>query len=742
MEALDPEDTALVQEIMDVHGFDSLKKTQRLAFENGILSSGNHLLVAETGNGKTLCAEAVTKKSLENGGRVGYLVPSRQLVRDKRETLREWGGDEYRISSGRNAYQSADVVVKTFDSFYRAILRNVGGARNLDLIVLDDFHEIYGSFRGPEIEKSIAAAQYEGIEIFAMSATVGNPDELAEWMDADVTVSPVGRQIEIEEEVSDVRGGEKKDAVVDAVQAHRNKGPLLVFNYAKSWTESRAEAIADTGVFRNMSDRNFRAELRSKIDGRLTETLETLAYAMENGVAFHHADLPRDVTNWIEDLYYDGELECLCATTTIAYGFDSPVQTVIVADITRGPHHVGVWEYVQWIGRAARPGYGYEKGYAYTLTDDPEDTVNRYFEPYRELERVRTHIENDERFRWLVLELIATGWDTPHEIEAFVKEMLYWDQLEELGAWGRVHQSRDERLNARLRETADWLIQNGFISELETDRGFQTTALGEGAVNFSFNTFASATLVAIKAFYEWIEDEDHDEVTRLTLLNKATRLFGHSLSARSGSAELEAKLGEHGIAVDKYGITTGVFRWYWMLNLDIRDIEEQTGVDAAYISSTARRLSETIEATQYIFDAAPNARRPEWFDTVVLRVERGIRHEEVPLVENVQGLGRHRVRKLREYLRSSDLLAVQNLPEGTLWTRLTGFFAEIESADQFEDILRNVNGIGPATAGNIRAFVEHGEVNDRYTATVADVDDEIVSSSSGNRRTRLDDFGG
>ncbi|MCL9812612.1 DEAD/DEAH box helicase [Natranaeroarchaeum aerophilus] len=741
---LSPEDVETVETVMAAHGYESLKETQRLAFQDGILDPGNHLLVAETGNGKTLCAETVTKKILDDGGRVGYLVPSRQLVRDKRDALREWGGDQYRIESDRTAYRTADVAVKTFDSFYRAILQNTGNARNLDLIVLDDFHEIYGGFRGPEIEKSIAAAKYEGIDIFAMSATVGNPEELAEWMDADVTVSPEGRQIEIEEHAIDTANNETKEAVVDAVRTHRDKGPFLVFNYAKPWTESRAKAVADTRAFRGSSDRNFHVELENKVDGRLTETFEKLAHALNNGVAFHHADLPKHITNWIEDLYYEGEIECLFATTTIAYGFDSPVQTVLVADIQRGPNYVGVWEYIQWIGRAARPGYGYDKGFAYTLTDEPDETAQRFFEPQRELERVETHIENQERFQWLVLELVATGWDTPHEIEAFVKEMLYWDQLTELGAWGREHGSRDERLNTRLRETADWLIEHGFISEHDTKRQFQTTALGDGAVDFAFNSFASATLLAIKEFYQWVEETDHDEVTRTAMLDKTTRLFDHSISARGGSSELEAKLEEHGIALDKYGITTGVIRWYWMNNLDTRDIEDRTEVDAAYISSTASSLSSTIEATQYLIDAAPNARRPEWFDSLTFRVDRGIRHEEVPLVENISGLGRYRVRSLQEYLRGSDIVAGRDLPDGTLWTKLTAFYESIGDSTQFEDVLRDgVDGIGPATAGNIQAFIEHGDVDSRYLESTDDSDVSSSGDTTGgySRRTSLDDFG-
>lgn len=48
MENLSPDDEGRIEDITEAHGYESLKKTQRLAFEDGILDSGNHLLVAET----------------------------------------------------------------------------------------------------------------------------------------------------------------------------------------------------------------------------------------------------------------------------------------------------------------------------------------------------------------------------------------------------------------------------------------------------------------------------------------------------------------------------------------------------------------------------------------------------------------------------------------------------------------------------------------------------------------------
>jgi len=741
---LSDDDAALLAEVMDAHGFDSLKKTQQLAFQDGVLSPGNHLLVAETGNGKTLCAEAVTKKTLQDGGRVAYLVPSRQLVRAKAETISTWAREQYDIGYWEGAYHNSDVIVATFDSFYRAILNNTGRARNLDLVVLDDFHEIYGGFRGPEIEKSIGAAMYEGIEVFAMSATVGNPEELASWMDADCTVSPEGRQIEIEERAIDVAGREKKEAIVDVLRREEDKAPFLVFNYAKSWTESRAKQVAQTRIFETDSERDYRREMRQKVNGEVTETLEDLGAMMNAGVAFHHADLPRDIQEWIIDLYKEGEIRCLFATTTIAYGFDAPVQSVLVADITRGPQDVGVWEYVQWVGRAARPGYGYDVGYAYTLTDEPQETTERYFEPHRELEPVGTHFENQEQFRWLLLQLVVTGWDTPHEIEAFVKELLYWEQMKQIGAWGRQHEPRDERLNERLRGTADWLDAEDFVDEKQTTRQFMPTALGEGAVSFAFNSFVSVPLSAVKAFYLWVEETPHDDVTPLTLTETTARLFDRTLNATSASSELTGHLQEHDLQPEKPAITAGVICWYWMQNMDTREIEDRTEVDAAYISSTARKLSDAVDATKHLTEAAPNARQPEWFDTHVFRVERGVRRDEVPLVENVQGLGRYRVRMLRRYLERSDIAGIDGKLEGSLWEMLVQFRDRVGSAEFFEDTLRgNVNGIGEKTAERLREFVETGSID----ADFAELGSGPVTPRSGDdeeagftRGTRLDEF--
>lgn len=724
-----PEDTNHIEEVMHAHGFDSLKPTQEQAFKEGILRQDNHLLVAETGNGKTLCAEALVNKRLSEGKQVAYLVPSRQLVRDKKETVNQWVSEDITVASGNGKYHAGDVIVATFNSFYQAILRGVGRSRSVDLAVLDDFHELYGSFIGPELEKAIAAAMHENTELFGMSATIGNPMEIANWLDATLTISNESRSIPIREEVVPVGQQSKKDRVADLVSSQRDEAPFLVFNYAKSWTESRAEEISNRGGFGQMTpDEDMLSGMRQKVDGALPDKLEELAEMMNHGVAYHHSDLPRAVREWIEDLYYNQSLGCICATTTIAYGFDAPVQTVVVSDMKRRGQWVGKWEYQQWIGRAARPGFGYDEGLAYVLSNEPRTVSSEFFEP-RELEPIETHVDSPERFRKLLLELIEMGWDEPETIEKFIQQTLYWSQLQGNGAWGRSFGSRGERVERKLRDTADWLEQNGFIREEQTAERFNTTNAGSSTVEFLFDAQRSHSLTDVRTMLEWLNRQG--KVEKLPLLGTVTDTFGLGLSERTASVEIEQIITEAELPLSKGSITAAVLHAHWAQNMQTGEIETRADVNAAYLPSTAYAVSDTLQATQHLVETS-DVLLPDWFESYTYRVQRGVRRSELPLVKNVYGMGRNRVRTLREYLSSSAVPFSSEIPEASLWEQLTAFRESVGDDSQVVDVLNsNVSGFGPKLSQRVVDFHKNNTVSSKFTS-------EIEQDNSGP--TTLGDF--
>lgn len=734
---LSAENKAILAELLDAHGYDGLKETQAFAFERGIMDDGNDILVAETGNGKTLTAEAIVKKHLDCGDRVAYLVPSTQLVWAKKDALQEWAGTDYRIYTGRGKYRSADVAVATFDSFYQAILTGAEGARELDAIILDDFHELYSGFRGRGIELAISAAMYEGSQrsgsggsesstrLYGVSATLGNPEELGRWMNADIHISPEDRQVPIKEFTVDTSSNSKKQAIIDVMEENPEKGPFLVFCYAKSWVESRASAIADAGLFDGPPRPELRSELADRIDGMLTSTHHDILDMLEAGVGYIHADLPGKIKQYVLELYEAGKIDAITTTTSLAYGFDSPVQSVIVADMKRRGEWVGCYEFIQWEGRAARPRFSYPCGYCFALTNDPEEAAERFFMPDRNLEDVKTHIDDEGAFRWTVLELIANGWSAVEDLEGFFEHTLYWEQMNTESAWGQQPRPRSERLRDRLEKTADWLEAQGFIEESETWGGFNTTNLGQGAVDFKFNSFVDASLTSIKAFYDWAEETDIDDITQLDYLHQTIANFDLSLTVKTVDGPLGPALTNRGFSLTDEGITAGVLRWYWMGNYSTERIEQEAGVDPTYIPGIASKVSRTIEATQYILEAAPNARVPEWHDSLVTRCDRGVREDAVPFVADISALGRARIRFLRSYIEQMARQTLEIDADKDLWTLLTAFREHCGSDDQFETIIADqVAMVGSVTAASLTDFLEE---NNLSPSTVATEEEDALS---------------
>ena len=347
-----------------------MNETQAAFLKSDGMNEGNTLLCAETGNGKTFCAETVVQRALENGKSVAYLVPSVSLTNGKYESINEWLDGGYTLANttwGDTAgYQHADVIVATFDSYYEAAIRGVG--LGVDTLIFDDFHEIYSDFRGDTIEKCLTIARQNGAEIFANSATVGNPDEIARWLESDIVISPAKRGVPIVERP--VKKGDSRRSygafIGDLIMDNREVGPFMIFNFSTSNAQTRALRIKDNCRFER-PDIDYRAKVEVAVDTVLTSTHHDLISCLENGVAFHYAGLENSVKELVEEGVKNGDIKCISCTTTLAYGFDSPIQSVIVADLARFGQFIGKYEYIQWIGRAGRGG-DMEEAYAYPST--------------------------------------------------------------------------------------------------------------------------------------------------------------------------------------------------------------------------------------------------------------------------------------------------------------------------------------------------------------------------------------
>ena len=657
-------------ELMEAHGYDGLYQTQQQAFEKE-LETGSHLLVAQTGNGKTLCAEYRIKRTLADNARVAYLVPSRSLKTEKEAELNTWCEGDVRVTGKHNdTYEHGDVVIATFEGFYQALLLHPAKVRDIDTVVLDDFHLLYDAYRGFNLEKVITLLMHNSIDIFAMSATIGKPEKIAAWLqyqDVTLTVSEEDRQVPIEEElIPRSQNLSIREQVGQYVDENEDQGPFLVFNKSKSDAEKAAEKIARARgwepdrrdrplqAYANTEETNnedtetrtYQEEIEERVDSDLTNSLERLAGLLTYNVAYHHAGMPSELKQYIEGLFADGEIDAITLTTTLGSGYDAPVQTVIVADFKRWTgsttEDIGVWEFEQWIGRAARPGYDHNRGYAAIVAKN-EDRVEKYLAP-REFEEITSQVRKNELLRKFLLELIVSGRDTRNEIEAIMQRTLWvHDQEDEI--WGIEYDYEES-----LKEAAQWLNENNFIER--KDVGFDATDLGHTAVRYGLQKYGRYSLKGIKQTYDWINSRGDIDWRKLTkTVCSAQNISLYKSDNTDMDDNFKQKMKDHGLdPSNKYAVTAQILIDGWIQNKDLGTVAKFSGYRVEYTRPVAQDVSEAYDLVERLIELSPDISVPAEFNTIQLAMEHGVTRDQARLVDEVEGLGRKRVRGIDEKL--------------------------------------------------------------------------------------------
>jgi superfamily II RNA helicase len=156
------------------------------------LAAGKSVVVcAPTGSGKTLVGEYAIYRALSKGKRVFYTTPLKALSNQKFRDFQEQFGRRDNCTIGLLTGDiiinpGASVVVMTTEIFrnmlYETPIGQVGTSlENVETVVLDECHYLSDRTRGTVWEESIIYCPPQ-IQLLALSATVGNPQELTDWI--------------------------------------------------------------------------------------------------------------------------------------------------------------------------------------------------------------------------------------------------------------------------------------------------------------------------------------------------------------------------------------------------------------------------------------------------------------------------------------------------------------------------------------------------------------------------------
>jgi len=374
-------------------GIRELFPPQIEAIKTGALEGKNLLLTSPTASGKTLVAEmCAIKHVLEQNGKVLYLCPLRALASEKftefkkYESLKKQDGRKVRVGISTGDFDSSDswlakfdIIVATNEKCDSLLRHRVQWIDEVSLIVADEVHLLNDADRGPTLEVVLARLLQvnPNVQLLALSATVRNSEEIAEWLKA-IPVTTQWRPVTLREGVllgTEVQFKDGGSANFEKLSSNpiinltlhniQQGGQVLIFASTRKDSVGLAKKIApEVGSVISKSLKRSLEHISESISssGEKTRVSRLLAELVKDGVAFHHAGLGSAHRRIIEDSFREGRIKVLTATPTLAFGVNLPARLVIISSYRRydpgyGYYPISVLEYKQMVGRAGRPKY-------------------------------------------------------------------------------------------------------------------------------------------------------------------------------------------------------------------------------------------------------------------------------------------------------------------------------------------------------------------------------------------------
>ena len=186
----------LPQEFYDVlkEHISDFRPSQQKAITKGLLKGKNLLVCTPTASGKTLIAELAAISSILNGkGKAIYIVPLKALASEKFKDFKKRYGHLCKIALSIGDIDAKDpflvdydFIICTAEKLDSLIRHSAPWLKFISTVVVDEIHLLNDPSRGPTLEilLTILRQLLPKVQILGLSATIGNPEELADWLDA------------------------------------------------------------------------------------------------------------------------------------------------------------------------------------------------------------------------------------------------------------------------------------------------------------------------------------------------------------------------------------------------------------------------------------------------------------------------------------------------------------------------------------------------------------------------------
>ncbi len=356
--------------------FGRLNRLQQDAFRE--VSAGKSvLIIAPTGSGKTEAAVLpVFNEILEKGLKpisVLYIAPLKALNRDLLDRLEWWGrklgisvevrhGDTSAYKKAKQVKNPPQMLIITPETL--GVILTVKSLRkhleNVRFVIVDEIAELVDNKRGAQLLLNLERlAEVSDFRRVGMTATVGNEEEVRNWLKADTVVRPLWKK-DYRFHVLYPEPGEADEALARELSV----SPEVASRLRLLWeiVENHGKAL----IFTNT--RQF------------AEILAHRLKAWGKPVEVHHGSLSREARVKAEKSLKEGKIRALICTSSMELGIDIGDVDVVIQYMS--PRQVN--RLVQRVGRAGhRIG---ETSEGYIIATNVEDYLQSLMISKRALE--------------------------------------------------------------------------------------------------------------------------------------------------------------------------------------------------------------------------------------------------------------------------------------------------------------------------------------------------------------------
>lgn len=639
-----------------------------------IFNDENVVVSVPTASGKSLIGYIAMFKHLQETEKVLYIAPFKAIAVEKYRDLKELEKLGITVALGTGDYQytskklkKADVKITTTEKADSMLIKDVGFAEDISLVVIDELHFLGDEERGATMEAFLTKLLIINprIQIVGLSATIPNYMQIAQWFATFNKTASIfsskrrvplkiayydGENLNFDDKYIYVGHGKKGvDAIADYILKMGKQ--VIIFVSTRRETRSLAMLLSDElAKYSDFSQRMMINNIKSTylLEGKeITQTHEDLFECMAKGVAFHHAGLDLDTRMLVEDLFRERKLNVVVATSTLSAGVNLPAFAVIVRDMNHvklvNGHYMRVPlkvnDLLQYVGRAGRPKYDSEGWGIYYVKSQKDyelyEKVRR-----KELENINSQLDNERVLRRQILSLVGMdiAGDTDDIIYTFKKSFY------------AIQHSDMSDLIATVDKDTEMLKEMGFIKEVngmyvlpELSRWVIKTYLDPLTV------YLYLYMIKFKSAYDYFSllfafgasPDAPDFVIKGDDVNELIKIAeNHHL------ALFQEDVGDY----NKYmsGIKVASVLWDWINEVSLEQIEEKWGVQEGDLNNLRSNASWVLASIRIIIENNMEYREDSVLDRLKrleYRVKYGVSEELVDLV-SIRFVGRKRARAL------------------------------------------------------------------------------------------------